>query len=268
MSNIITIADVAIHQDEQGRFSLNDLHRAAIKEGANERTKEPSKFISSSQTIDLITELIDTQNLGIAPVNTIKGGVNQGTYVVKELVYAYGMWISAAFHLKVIRAYDQMQAQPKLDPLNILNDPRFLRQTLLGYSEKVIELEAKVQEQAPKVQAHDRIAEAGGAITIRETATTLEHPERKLVQWLIQNGWAYRRNGRKNLLGYAETIRKGWLAHKVRTIKDAYTGEERISEQLLVTPLGLTELAKKLQGAIAPSYPIPAARNKYLAIRG
>ncbi|MEY4768038.1 MAG: hypothetical protein RL637_677, partial [Pseudomonadota bacterium] len=45
----------------------------------------------------------------LEPVKIVKGfNQKQGTYVVKPLVYAYAMWISARFHLQVINAYDAL----------------------------------------------------------------------------------------------------------------------------------------------------------------
>ena len=69
--------------------------------GSNKRTTEPSKFFESPQTVALVQALSDTQVSGIAPVNAVKGGVSQGTYSAKELVYAYANWISPAFYLVV-----------------------------------------------------------------------------------------------------------------------------------------------------------------------
>lgn len=109
MNSIITISAVSIRQDNQSRFSLNDLHKASIVDGQNARTKEPGKFLASPQTIELVAEY-ETQNLGIKAIEKIIGrGKAQGTYAVKELVYAYAMWISPKFALQVIRAYDAMQ---------------------------------------------------------------------------------------------------------------------------------------------------------------
>ena len=53
----LTVLDTTIRQDSVGRYCLNDLHRAAVLSGANKRTKEPSKFLESQQTIDLINEI-------------------------------------------------------------------------------------------------------------------------------------------------------------------------------------------------------------------
>ena len=102
----VTICNTGIRQDAQGRYCLNDLHKAAIISGANGRTKEPGKFMAAQQTIELVEELETTQNLGSLPTNKIEGR-NGGTYVCKELVYAYAMWISAKFHLHVIQTFDK-----------------------------------------------------------------------------------------------------------------------------------------------------------------
>lgn len=115
----LTVADVSVSQDEHGRFSLNDLHRAA----GGKRAHQPSNWLRTDQTKRLISELAKgaEEHLSDAPNPQIRGfdesnvepislrsGNAGGTFVVRELVYAYAMWISAAFHLKVIRAYDAL----------------------------------------------------------------------------------------------------------------------------------------------------------------
>lgn len=97
--NQLIVAGVPIRQDENQRYCLNDLHRSA----GTEKRHAPSYWLSNQQTVEIVDELNTT---GI-PVVTIEGR-NGGTFVCKELVYAYAMWISAKFHLHVIRAYDEM----------------------------------------------------------------------------------------------------------------------------------------------------------------
>lgn len=116
--------------------------------------------------------------------------------------------------------------------------------------EKREALQAQLSLVAPKVAAHDRIADAEGSISIREAANTLRVPERKFVLWLQQNDWCYRRAGHKSLLGYAEKIKTGHLCLKQTPIRDESTGQERLREQVRVTPLGLTILAKRLANGL------------------
>lgn len=113
MTNQLIISNTSIHQDSIGRYSLNDLHKAS----GNAEKHAPNKWLRLDQTNELINEILNTQICPIKnnselsvnqhPVSSKKGRYG-GTYVCKELVYSYAMWISAAFALKVIRAYDDL----------------------------------------------------------------------------------------------------------------------------------------------------------------
>lgn len=242
---LVTIDSINIRTDEQGRYCLNDLHKAAVANGANERTKEPSKFLTSASIIELVQELTDTQILGIAPVSAIKGGLLQGTYVVKELVYAYAMWINAAFHLKVIRTFDAVitgKIQP-VDPMAALSDPNMLRGLLLGYSEKVIALEAENQAMKTDVKALDQIAKSDGSFCLLDTAKTLQVKPKVFMNWMQSHSWIYKRAGCAHWVGYQDKIQSGHLEHKTTTVTRG-DGSEKIVEQVRVTAKGLTRLAK------------------------
>ena len=97
----ITILGTDIRKDADGRYCLNDLHRAS---GGN-NAHRPSLWVENKQTQELIAEILKA---GIPALTSIKGGRHNGTYVCKELVYAYAMWVSPRFHLTVIRAFDAM----------------------------------------------------------------------------------------------------------------------------------------------------------------
>lgn len=98
----LTILSTTIHRDAEGRYSLNDCHKAA----GGEESKSPNRFARSEGYKALVSEL--TPDLAFAPSSIKKGGKSPGTYACKELVYAYAMWISPSFNLQVIRAFDAL----------------------------------------------------------------------------------------------------------------------------------------------------------------
>lgn len=117
MNQLLTIDGVAVRQHNEGQFCLNDLQRAAIanpNETRSLRSLEVYEFMRRVETMTMI-DLLNKETTGnprIAPVITVPGR-NGGTYVCKELVYAYAMWISPSFNLKVIRTFDSIVSAPQ-----------------------------------------------------------------------------------------------------------------------------------------------------------
>ncbi|WP_153708830.1 KilA-N domain-containing protein [Eikenella corrodens] len=117
--NAISVANVAIRQFDN-LYSLNDLHKAA----GGENRHKPSLWANNNQTLDLISEI---EKAGIPAIQKKQG---LGTFVCKELVVHYGMWISPAFSLKVIRAFLDTQEEVSASPKTTADERTGLRQAV------------------------------------------------------------------------------------------------------------------------------------------
>lgn len=129
-SKALTVAGTSVRQ-MNGLYSLNDLHKASGAEAKH----QPGYFMRRDETQALIAEICsaDSQikaleyseesrsstNSAKSQSYQTKEGRGGGTYACKELVIAYAAWISAAFHLKVIRVFLAVAApavHPAIDP--------------------------------------------------------------------------------------------------------------------------------------------------------
>lgn len=275
----ISIGSLNIRMDSEGRYCLNDLHKAA----GGQNKHRPSLWLANDQAKELIAEL--DQNLtegGIPPmdyskagipaleqnqaVKVIHGGNKQGTFVCKELVYAYAMWISAKFHLQVIRTFDAVVSQQNIRPLMITEHVKdnFRRQIALTeqlsgdkavlqyklktrteqYEERIHGLEQYIAEQEPLIQELQAIREQN-PLTIDQAARELEiRPAQRLEKWLWDQGWFYTEiiRGHKPDVHYSkDAYRKGWVFSKTEIVSDLHW-----KTVLYITPRGLATIAKLL----------------------
>jgi len=112
-------------------------------------------------------------------------------------------------------------------------------------------LQSKVEEQAPKVEALERISAADGDLPLQVAAKALQQPPNKFCNTLRQKKWIYKRPGGKRNIAYQDKIVAGYLNVKTATIIDA-EGNEFLKEQVMVTPRGLAKLSELISsGAMA-----------------
>ena len=130
-----------------------------------------------------------------------------------------------------------------------LNDPTLLQTLLLDNVNKVLALQSEVKEkntvieqQAPKVEAFEKLSGAEGSMNISNAAKTLNVPPKKMFDALSQLKWIFRRAGGSSWIAYQDKIQTGYLEHKVTTVSRS-DGTDKITEQVRVTPKGLTKLA-------------------------
>lgn len=107
------------------------------------------------------------------------------------------------------------------------------------------EVQQKMIAAEPKLQALEKIAGCDGLMCITNAAKSPQIGPKALFLWLSEHQWIYRRVGSKAWVAYQQRIQSGLLEHKVTTIERS-DGSEKVVEQVLVTPKGLTRLAELL----------------------
>lgn len=208
------------------------------REAAGEKPVRPSDF--HSRVNDEIGEELNYENFVVGKT----GHKTYFTMLNMEQMTLVGMRESKSVRRAVLEKLKAL-SKPAFDPMSALNDPEFLRGTLLTYSEKVIALEHKVEEMQPDVDALERIAKAEGSMCITDAAKHLQVQPKFLFKFLSENHWIYRRAGGKSWLAYQSRIQSGLLEHKVTTV-ELSDGSERVTKQVRVTAKGLAHLSKSI----------------------
>lgn len=183
MNQIITINGEQIHQDKRGYFCLNDLHRAA---GGLEK-HSPNRWTRTSTYKQLVKAL--TPKMAFQPVIIIKGGKHQGTYVCKELVYAYAMWISAEFHITVIQTFDALVME-RMEWQQARTLGKATRRTLTDTIQRLIPYAIAQGSQHPDKYYMSYTKMVYGALELiksnddsfRDTLSTLQHSQLAVME--------------------------------------------------------------------------------------
>lgn len=108
----LKVANLEVKTNSGGMYCLNDLHKAS----GDEEKHSPRYWLRSDNVKSLESEIL---NGGKCAIKTTAGRYG-GTFVCRELVYAYAMWVSASFNLEVIRVFDKTaQAESGLQSLAV-----------------------------------------------------------------------------------------------------------------------------------------------------
>lgn len=153
---------------------------------------------------------------------------------------------SIPLRAKVVRRLYELESRQHVTVPQTL--PEALR-LAADLAEQNTSLRLVVQEQAPKVQALRRIAQARGTLCLTDAAKHLGVQRKLLLAWMRENRWIYRREGAAHWLGYQPRLQAGLLEHRVTVLGTEDDGAQRLASQVRVTPKGLTVLAQKMGGA-------------------
>lgn len=200
----------------------------------------------------MVAERLDDDEKGVSQIDT-PGGLQNLTIINEAGLYSV-ILRSDKPEAKAFRRWVTHEVLPQIrktgtygmDPMKALADPDALRGLLLTYTEKVIALEAKVAEQAPKVQAMLRLEGAEGSMCVTDAAKALNLRPKALFSYLQAQKWIYKRPGTTAWIGYQDKIQAG-LVEVTEYLQTKPDGSEVVRARAKITAKGLAKLASAFE---------------------
>lgn len=114
----VSVNGVSVRVDNEGRYSLNDLHASAVINGEARENQNPSQFLRSKQVKAFVDKLSAMQNC--TAVKVINGGLNHGVWALELVVIRYAAWLKPEFEILVYNTFKDA-ARKGLDIMARLN---------------------------------------------------------------------------------------------------------------------------------------------------
>lgn len=105
----VIVNGVSVRVDSAGRYSLNDLHSAAVLKGEANESQRPNKFIRSASVKRFVSALDTRRQKSSLEENqslkVINGGNDQGVWAAELLAIRYAAWIKPEFEISVYETF-------------------------------------------------------------------------------------------------------------------------------------------------------------------
>lgn len=209
--------------------TMSSREIAELLEGRHDSVKRTMERLAEKNLISF-TPSVETshEGSGARPVEVYRVGKRDSYVVVAQL--------SPEFTARLVDRWQELESRDQIDVARALSDPASLRTLLLENVEARLQLEARIEADAPKVAFAEQVSAAPDAISLGQAAKALGTGRNRLAAKLRELGWTTR-------LGepYQTKINAGLLDVKIGSWEHPEKGLQR-SVTALVTGKGLAKL--------------------------
>lgn len=182
-------------------------------------------------------QALAVQELRTASGQTSKAYIFAGEQGKRDSIIVVAQ-LSPEFTANLVDRWGELEAQVAKPAQVNLDDPASLRGLLLGYTEKVMQLEQRVAEDAPKIEFYEDVATAINCHTMKQVADILNTGRNSLFKYL-RNNKILISDGKNHNLPYQRHKDAGRFVVIETPYKNPHTGQKTLHATTYVTGKGL-----------------------------